>query len=92
MHSHHGWDSLAQVIKKADMARSYIVQTEIGRHLRRNRRDLLHTNENFTMTTLSDSGHDDLEAVPQSNASTQAPLPSTSNPIRNQASPYKTRS
>ena len=35
MHSHHGSESLAQVIKKAETPRSYIVQTESGRHLKK---------------------------------------------------------
>ncbi len=43
------WDSLAQVVKRADSPRSYILQDEAGKILRRNRRDLLHTNEEFTV-------------------------------------------
>ncbi len=44
IHRGKSWDSLAQVVKTADSPRSYILQDEAGKILRRNRRDLLHTN------------------------------------------------
>jgi hypothetical protein len=38
---------MAQVMKKVDTPRSFILQDETGRLLRRNRRDLLQTDESF---------------------------------------------
>ena len=41
------WDTREQVVKKVETLRTYIIQTQAGRHLRRNRRDLLQTREEF---------------------------------------------
>ena len=94
----NGWDSLAQVIKQADMPRSYIIQDETGRKLRRNKRDLLHTNENFSKEISQYSGDEEVEFVEQATSDIQTTaipqIPSTcsSIPVTNQKSPYQTRS
>ena len=49
IHEKKSWPTKAKVIKKAASPRSYNVQTENGTLLRRNRRDLLHTKEPFTL-------------------------------------------
>ena len=54
------WNSMAQVTKKADTPRSYILQDETGRLLRRNRRDLLRTDESFIGKGPQDLGDDEV--------------------------------
>ena len=49
IHEKKSWPTKAKVIEKAASPRSYNVQTENGTLLRRNRRDLLHTKEPFTL-------------------------------------------
>ena len=44
------WPTKAKVIEKAKSPRSYVFETEAGQTLRRNRRDLLKTSENFSRT------------------------------------------
>ena len=43
----HRWGVKAQVIEPSTYPRSYIVETQNGHRYRRNRRDLLHTSEDF---------------------------------------------
>ena len=96
IHRGKSWDSLAQVVKTADSPRSYISQDEAGKILRRNRRDLLHTNEEFTVESPHDSGDNDLELIKSPSQSTQSTAtvqaPSSNFSTRTQMSPYKTRS
>lgn len=47
IHNKNSWPTKAKVLKKGETPRSYHVQTENGMTLRRNRRDLLQTNEKF---------------------------------------------
>jgi hypothetical protein len=54
------WNSMAQVMKKADTPRSYILQDETGRLLRRNRRDLLRTDESFIGKGPQDLGDNEV--------------------------------
>ena len=41
------WSTKAKVVEQHHKLRSYIIRTEEGQTLRRNRRDLLHTGEHF---------------------------------------------
>ena len=86
------WDSLAQVVKRADSPRSYIFQDEVGKILRRDRRDLLHTNEEFTVESPNDSGDDGLEFIKSPSQSTQSTAtvqaPSSNFSTGTQTSPY----
>jgi transposase InsO family protein len=94
----NGWDSLAKVMKQADTPRSYIIQEKTGRKLRRNRRDLLHTDENFTMDSPEHSGDEEVEimepapSVEQTTAVVQGTSTGCPTPLTNQNSPYRTRS
>ena len=54
------WNSKAQVMKKADTPRSYILQDETGRLLRTNRRDHLRTDESFIGKGPQDLGDDEV--------------------------------
>ena len=42
------WSTKAKVVEQHHTPRSYIIRTEEGQTLRRNRRDLLHTGEHFS--------------------------------------------
>ena len=84
-----GWDSVAQVVKKAKTPRSYIIEDEEGRILRRNRRDLMCTDERFE----SNSGDDETETLELSKpGDSQAPIAFSTLPTPNQILPYETRS
>ena len=50
IHNGKNWPTKAKVIEKAKSPRSYVVETEAGQTLRRNRRDLLKTSESFSRT------------------------------------------
>ncbi|CAB4040233.1 Transposon Ty3-G Gag-Pol poly [Paramuricea clavata] len=69
----HGksWNSMAQVMKKADTPRSYILQDETGRLLRRNRRDLLRTDESFIGKGPQDLGDNEMEVMEPATSDTQ---------------------
>ena len=53
------------MISDAKFPRSYIVQTPQGKHLRRNRKDLLETSENFETETSCDHDSPATMPVPQ---------------------------
>ena len=63
IHNGKNWPTKAEVIEKARPPRSYVVETEAGQTLRRNRRDLLKTSESFSRTEadidfpISESSH-----------------------------------
>ena len=48
LHHKNSWPTKAKVLRKDESPRSYHVQTEDGMTLRRNRLDLLQTNERFS--------------------------------------------
>ena len=50
IHNGKNWPTKAKVIEKAMSPRSYVVETEAGQTLRRNRRDLFKTSESFSRT------------------------------------------
>ena len=50
IHNGKNWPTKAKVIEKATSPRSYVVETEAGQTLRRNRRDLLKRSESFSRT------------------------------------------
>ena len=56
------WSTKCKVISDAKFPRSYIVQTPQGKHLQRNRKDLLETSENFETETSCD--HDSPASIP----------------------------
>ena len=66
------WNSMAQVMKKADTPRSYILQDETGRLLRRNRRDLLRTDESFIGKGPQDLGDNEVEVMEPATSDTQS--------------------
>ena len=59
------WSTKCKVISDAKFPRSYIVQTPQGKHLRRNRKDLLETSEKFETETSCDHGSPATMPVPQ---------------------------
>jgi hypothetical protein len=66
------WNSMAQEMKKADTPRSYILQDETGRLLRRNRRDLLRTDESFIGKGPQDLGDNEVEVMEPATSDTQS--------------------
>ncbi|CAB4002304.1 Hypothetical predicted protein, partial [Paramuricea clavata] len=65
-------NSMAQVMKKADKPRSYILQDETGRLLRRNRRDLLRTDESFIGKGPQDLRDNKVEVMEPATSDTQS--------------------
>ena len=63
---------MAQVIKQADTPRSYIMQDETGRMLRRNRRNLLFTDEKLIIQSPQDLGDDEAKVVEPGTSDTQS--------------------
>ena len=59
------WSTKCKVISDTDYPRSYIVQTPQGKHLRRNRKDLLETPENFETETSCDNDSPETMSVTQ---------------------------
>ena len=59
------WSTKCKVISDAKFPRSYIVQTPQGKHLRRNRKDLLEMSENFETETSCDHDSPATMPVPQ---------------------------
>ena len=59
------WSTKCKVISDTNYPRSYIVQTPQGKHLRRNRKDLLETPENFETETSCDHDSPATMSVPQ---------------------------
>lgn len=52
--SQGNWNLKGKIIKKLKEPRSYLIKTEQGKYLRRNRRHLLKTNENLTRKVTYD--------------------------------------
>ncbi|KAK6171544.1 hypothetical protein SNE40_019710 [Patella caerulea] len=58
------WEKKGEIVEKAVQPRSYIVKTDEGNHMRRNRRDLLKTKEKFTIEDYVELSDDDCEPGP----------------------------
>ena len=89
IHDGNSWSIQGQVIQKAETPRSYIVQTESGRQLRRNRQDLLVTPD--VQPTAEESRQPECD-VP-STSPKELDIPSPDGPPDNppERSPYVTR-
>ena len=77
----NSWPMKAKVVAKAQSPRSYFVKTEEGNALRRNRRDLLKSNEQFTHA-LPDIDMPVFESTDSPSASHPTPNPDTSQSYR----------
>ena len=60
------WSTKAKVVEQHHTPRSYIIRTEEGQTLRRNRRDLLHTGEHFSEEYPNVGETQDVNDVPKS--------------------------
>ena len=59
------WSTKAKVLEQHHTPRSYIIRTEEGQTLRRNRRDLLHTGEHFSKEYPNVEESQDVSDVPK---------------------------